>query len=307
MSTFRYLFGPVPSRRFGRSLGVDLAPFKTCTLDCPFCEVGLTTRQTLERKEYVPTAAILRELDAWSALKIPADFITLAGSGEPTLHSRFGDILDYIAEKKLAPSALLTNSTLLFMPEVRRAAAKAKVVKATLSAWDQASFTAVARPHPDLRFDQILDGLRRLRDEYTGAIWLEVFIVPGVNSAPEQARKIAALAEKIRPDRIQLNTAVRPTAEQAVQAVSAVEIRQLAALFTPPAELIARFKSGARGGDAANLEMILAMLRRRPCSAADIAAAFSLAGEAAERLLAELVGSGKVRVETRADRRYYRA
>ena len=97
MSTFRYLFGPVPSRRFGRSLGVDLAPFKTCTLDCPFCEVGLTTRQTLERKEYVPTAAILRELDAWSALKIPADFITLAGSGEPTLHSRFGDILDYIA------------------------------------------------------------------------------------------------------------------------------------------------------------------------------------------------------------------
>ncbi len=306
MSSFQYLFGPVPSRRFGRSLGVDLAPFKTCSLDCPFCEVGLTTDRTLVRREYVPTADVLKELVAWLALNQPADFITLAGAGEPTLHSRFGEILDFIAAQKRTRSALLTNSTLLFLPEVRAAAARADVVKATLSAWDQASFEAVARPHPDLRFDRILEGLRSFRGDYAGAIWLEVFIVPGVNAAAEQVRKIAALAATVRPDRIQLNTAVRPTADSRVRALSAESLQDLTHLFSPPAEVIAHFSGQVRRDASASLESIIAMLRRRPCTAEDVAHSFSLPVEESERILSGLLRAGRVTAESRAGRNYYR-
>lgn len=306
MTEFRYLFGPVPSRRFGRSLGVDLVPFKTCTLDCPFCEVGLTTERTIVRKEYVPTEAVLAELAAWQAAHVPADFITLAGSGEPTLHTRFGEILDFIATKINIRSALLTNSALLFLPKVRQAAARADVVKATLSAWDQASFTAVARPHPDLRFERILDGLRRFRGEYSGALWLEVFLVPGVNAAPEQVKKIAALAATVRPDRIQLNTAVRPTAETNIRSISPETLAELAALFTPAGEVIARFAGGAQREAGASLESVAAMLQRRPCTAADVSHAFWLAAPEVERVLNELVRAGRVRTETRGGERYYR-
>ncbi len=306
MPAFHYIFGPVPSRRFGRSLGVDLTPFKTCTLDCPFCEVGLTTERTLERKEYVPTADLLKELAAWLALKQPVDFITLAGSGEPTLHSRFGEILDFIDQQKKARSALLTNSTLLFLPDVRRAAARADVVKATLSAWDQASFAAVSRPHPDLRFELVLDGLRNFRDEYPGSIWLEIFIVPGVNAAVEQVKRIAALAQTIRPDRIQLNTAVRPTAERQVRALSPEMLQELAGCFSPPAEVIARFSGQAHREASASIESITAMLKRRPCTADDVAHSFSLTGEESERILADLLRDGRLRIESCNGQRYYR-
>src|SRR5450830_1593621 len=167
MSSFKYLFGPVPSRRFGLSLGVDLLPRKTCTLDCIFCEVGPTTHRTLVRKEYVPTEEVLKELAAWFALNLKADFITVTGSGEPTLHTRFGDVLSAIrAQERVRShgrvrSALLTNSTLFHLPEVRSCAALAEVVKVSLSAWDQASFEAITRPHADLSFDRLVDGLRK--------------------------------------------------------------------------------------------------------------------------------------------------
>ncbi|MBU4198906.1 MAG: radical SAM protein [Verrucomicrobia bacterium] len=306
MNSFRHLFGPVPSRRFGRSLGVDLLPLKTCTLDCPFCEVGLTTQRTLERKEYVSTGAILAELTEWSARNEPADFITLAGSGEPTLHSRFGEILDFVAGQRRVRSALLTNSTLFFLPEVRQAAARADVVKATLSAWDQDSFAAVSRPHPDLRFDRILDGLQRFRDEYSGAIWMEVFIVPGVNSEPDQVQRIAALAQTIRPDRIQLNTTVRPPAERHVQSISPEALTKLAALFTPAGEVIARFSGGIRREAGVHPDSIVAMLQRRPCTAGDVGHAFSLADSESERILNDLIRAGRVRAELREGERYYR-
>lgn len=306
MSDFRYLFGPVPSRRFGRSLGIDLLPLKTCTQDCAFCEVGLTTNCTLQRKEYAPVPAVLDELESWYARKEPADFITLAGSGEPTLHSRFGEILDFIAAKHTARSALLTNSTLLFLPEVRRDAARADVVKATLSAWDQQSFVAISRPHPDLRFEWILDGLRRLRAEYNGAIWLEVFIVPGINAAKAQIRKIAALAQSIQPNRIQLNTALRPTADPHVLAIDEATLQELALLFSPAAEVIARFSPANQAMARTDPAAIVALLKRRPCTLLDIAQVFALTEAEAQLLLNQLSSSGQVHTEMRAGKVFYR-
>ena len=221
VTEYQYLFGPVRSRRLGRSLGIDLLPAKTCTFDCPYCQVGRTTFQTVERREYVPVQAVLDEFDRWHAAGGRADYVTLAGSGEPTLHSRFGEILTALRQRAPIPRALLSNGSLFHLPEVRAAACAAEVVKGTLSAWDEESFRRVHRPHASLNFAQHLAGLRALRQELRGAYWIEVFVVPGVNDRPEDMARIAALARSIGPDRVHLNTAVRPPAESAVAPVSA--------------------------------------------------------------------------------------
>ena len=189
MQKYHYLFGPVPSRRFGRSLGVDLTPRKTCTLDCVFCQLGRTTDKTMTRKEYVPVDAVLAELAAWIKENGKADYITLSGSGEPTLHSGFGEVLQFIRSHSSIPAVLLTNGTLLHLPEVQEAACHAHIVKVSLSAWDQASFGWVNRPHPELSFHQVVEGQKAFRARFKGQLWLEVFLVAGMNSLPSGRRE----------------------------------------------------------------------------------------------------------------------
>ena len=295
--SYKYLFGPVPSRRFGLSLGVDLVPRKTCTLDCVFCEVGRTDRLTVERREYAPVAEIERELEDWRAGGGRADVIAVTGSGEPTLHTGFGNVLDFINRRIGIKSILMTNSTLIYLPEVRRAAALAGAVKATLTAWDENSFRRITRPHGGVSFGRLLEGLREFRGEYAGELWLEVFIVPGVNSAPEDVRRIAELARSVKPDKIQLNTAVRPAADGAVAPVAAGAMAELAALFDPPAEVIASFsgRHNAPGDAEADLAgRVLAMLRRRPCTELDVAASFGISRSAAGTVLKSLSAEGAI-------------
>jgi wyosine [tRNA(Phe)-imidazoG37] synthetase (radical SAM superfamily) len=138
--SYRYLFGPVPSRRLGLSLGVDLNPVKVCTENCVFCQVGRTTELTAERREWVPTAEVLAEFDRWAAAGGTADYVTLSGSGEPTMHAGFGEVLRRVQATGRYRTALLSNGSLMWRPEVRRDAAAADVVKVTISAWDEASF-----------------------------------------------------------------------------------------------------------------------------------------------------------------------
>ncbi|MBI2441810.1 MAG: radical SAM protein [Lentisphaerae bacterium] len=305
MPEFQYLFGPVPSRRFGLSLGVDLVPRKTCSLDCVFCEVGPTTYQTRARREYVPTAAVLKELDAWFALNLKADFITVTGSGEPTLHTRFGDVLAAIRACGRIRSALLTNSSLLYLKEVQESAAKADVVKATLLAWDQASFAAITHAPPDQKFDQLLEGLQHLRQILPGELWLEVFLVPGLNTMPSQVEAMAALARTIRPDRIHLNTAVRPTAQRNVLPLAEAQLRSFCGFFSPPAEVIARYAPSGGHLPLADKTTVLAMLARRPCTELDVAQAFALSQEQADDLVRQLLAEGRVRAEERQGETYY--
>jgi len=255
---YRYLFGPVPSRRFGRSLGVDLLCERRCSFDCLFCEVGATDTLTCERREYVPTAAVIAELHEWLAEGGQADVITLAGAGEPTLHTGFGEIIDAVHAACRIPVALLTNSTLLGDPEVMAAAARADIVKVSLSAWDDASLAALNRPAAGVTFAGVLSGLQQFRAIYGGRLWLEVLLVRGINDKPEQVARIAAFAAGLTPEKVQLNTVVRPPAFEPVEAVDDETLRSLAALFTPPAEVIAPH----RGGGAAKRELETALQER---------------------------------------------
>lgn len=302
---YKYLYGPVPSRRLGRSLGIDLFPYKICSLDCIFCQLGHTTKKTLSRKEYVPTDAVLTELKKWLETDAIADYITISGSGEPTLHSKFGVILDFIREHSKIPAVLLTNGTLLHLKEVREAASKANVVKTSLNAWDQISYERVNRPHCDLQFDWLIEGQRTFSEMFKGQLWTEVFLMEGINSRPEDVRKIANISKKIAPDLIHINTAVRPPSEDYVRPLTYEQMKKLAAFFEPTAEIIAEFDANHKMPLMANQATIFAMLQRRPCTAKQIADAFSVNINEVLKLLISLMQTHRIRAVRRNNSFYY--
>lgn len=303
---YRYLFGPVPSRRLGRSLGIDLVPLKTCTFDCVFCQVGRTTRETIERAEYVPVDAVAAELEDWTRAGGRADCVTLAGSGEPTLHARFGDVLDIARTVTGARVALLSNGSLFDRSDVRRDAARADLVKGSLSAWDESSYRQVNRGCAGLSFERIVEGLRIFRSEFTGEMWLEVMIVAGVNDAPEQVARIAAIAARIGPDRVHLNTVVRPPADADARAVDPAQLTALAALFRPPAEVIASFGgTPPPGGGRPDATGLLALVERHPSTVEQLAAVANLPVARVRSELKILQNEGRVRCRRQGGDLYY--
>jgi wyosine [tRNA(Phe)-imidazoG37] synthetase (radical SAM superfamily) len=270
-----YVFGPVPSRRLGRSLGVDLVPFKTCTYDCIYCQLGRTTHLTVERKEWVPLDAVLDELKPKLACR--PDYITLSGSGEPTLHSRLGELIQHIRAMTTVPVAVLTNGSLLWRPDVRAELASADVVLPSLDAGNPTKFAFINRPHQSLAFEQIVEGLAAFRREFPGQYWLEVFLLGGYTAIEADVKQIAACVKRIRPDRVQLNTVARPPAESFASPVPASALEGFARCFKPRAEVVAerpsRLASKSRPGSAS---LVLNLLRRRPCTAGDVAAGLGL-------------------------------
>ncbi|MGB2806618.1 MAG: radical SAM protein [Sedimentisphaerales bacterium] len=267
----KYLYGPVTSRRLGLSLGVDIVPFKVCTLDCVYCQLGRTTQKTTERAEYVSPEAILAELKERLSRGLQADFITIGGSGEPTLNSQLGELIDGIKKITDIPVAVLTNGTLLCRQDVRADCAKADVVLPSLDAGDKRTFEDINRPHEDIVIENLVSGLCDFRKEFAGQIWLEVFFIEGINTDASQIAKIKDAIEKIRPDKIQLNTAVRPTAETGIKRLNPEKLQAIDKQLGQKCEVVADFSPG-RGSEhiESKAEDVLSMLKRRPCSLNDI-------------------------------------
>ena len=302
---YEYLFGPVPSRRLGRSLGVDLVPFKTCSMNCRFCQLGDSPFASSERKEYVPTADVLTELAQWKEQDGQADHITLAGSGEPTLHTGFGEVLRWINQNTDIPSVLLTNGSLLHLPEVRAAAANADKVKVTLSAWDEASFQQIHRPAQGVTFEKLVEGERMFRREFSGELSVEVFLIEGMNSEVSSLRKIAAIIETIRPDRIDLNTAVRPPADPAVKSVPPKRLAELAPIFNPKAEVTASFRKQEAQPLEVDKDALFRLVQRHPATASQMAKDFNLPEERVVEVLGQMVLEGRLSMELHDGEAYY--
>ena len=231
------VYGPVPSRRLGRSLGVDLIPLKTCTYDCVYCQLGRTTRKTVRRRRWVDPAEVMSQVRA--RLESEPDVIALAGSGEPTLHTGLGEVIAGIRQLTDVPVAVITNGSLLSRPEVRRGLAAADIVLPSLDAPVDGLFQLVNRPHPTLRLTDVVDGMAAFRKGFAGQIWIEVMLLAGITDTPSDVGRLAELAARIAPNRVQLNTAVRPPAETFAGAVARRSLQELAGLFTPHAEVIA--------------------------------------------------------------------
>ena len=208
---YKYLFGPVPSRRLGMSLGVDLVPHKVCSLDCVYCECGATTKLTLDRKEYILYDKVTKELKDFFTHNPDPDYITFSGSGEPTLNSRIGDVLSFIKNKKpKIPVAVLTNGTLLNREDVRQEIMNADVVLPSLDAAVQTSFAKINRPVKSINVDEYINGIATFSKEFKGEIWLEILIIPGYNDSKQDLKLLKKAIQKINPDKVQLNTLDRP-------------------------------------------------------------------------------------------------
>lgn len=297
--TFRHVYGPVASRRLGSSLGVDLVPFKTCTYDCIYCQLGRTTNRTLERRPYVDIGEVIEELGRKLEVERVPDYITLSGSGEPTLHSELGSLLSAIRKLTTVPVAILTNGSLLWKDDVREEAQLADLVLPSLDAGDETTFRRVNRPHRDIGFDRMVRGLEQFSREFTGSVWLEVFLLDGITANLDQVARIAKLTPRIAPERIQLNTVARPPCEPDARRVDHLRLEAFATAFQDHVELISEEVSPnqvSSSGVTVRISEILDLLRRRPCTVQDISAGLGMLPLETTKQLEMLIERGDLEV-----------
>jgi wyosine [tRNA(Phe)-imidazoG37] synthetase (radical SAM superfamily) len=303
----KYIFGPVPSRRLGRSLGVDLVPYKTCTFDCIYCDLGRTTYKTISRESYVKPEEIRRELAfTLPTLSKKPDYITLSGSGEPTLNQHIEEIIHNIKDCTSIPLAVLTNGSLLSIEEVRKDLMEANVVMPSLDAVNEMTFQCLNRPHPSLKMDEIIAGLIQFRKQYRGQIWLEVVFCRGINDDKEEIERLKKVIERIQPDRVQLNTSVRPPAEEFAYPLTTPQLEEIRKQLGDKAEIISEFASSlGEKFDSVKDTEILNLIKRRPCTTEDISKALGLRIDEVVKHLDRLRKMGTIRYRMHDHRCYY--
>ncbi|HMA99801.1 MAG TPA: radical SAM protein [Spirochaetota bacterium] len=307
MSTsYQHIFGPVPSRRLGYSLGIDPVPFKTCSYDCIYCQLGVTTNKTCQRREFFPAENIISEIEKKLKEGGPVDYITLSGSGEPTLYSKIDTVINYIKDSSDKPVAVLTNGSLLWQPEVREQLKRADLVVPSLDAPDSSLFRYINRPQTELDFNTMIQGLIDFRKEFKNKIWLEIFLLGGVTALEAEAKKLAQLAKQIKPDKIQLNTVERPPAVEFAYPVPQEQMQDLARYFPANTEIITDFnKIHSASYFNNNKTEIMNLLSRRPCSIEDIQGALNMHQNEVIKYTEELKKAQKVIITEHNGKQYY--
>ncbi|MGA1839822.1 MAG: radical SAM protein [bacterium] len=304
------IFGPVLSRRLGRSLGVDLIPYKTCSFDCVYCELGLTTRHTNRRCSYKDPDDICNELeDRLGQLKGAIDYITLAGSGEPTLNSNLGSIIERIKTMTDSPLAVLTNSSLLGDPLVRDELKPLDLIVPSLDAVSEDIFKRINRPVKGIEIGFIIEGLIRLREEFSGKIWLEILICDGINDSYSELDLIKKQIDVIKPDRVQLNTVFRPPSLEGIRPVSEERLKEIEAFMGPGAQAVGRAqcKAGMNLDSRSLRTRMLMLLKRRPCTIDDISGALCMSKIEIVKLLEQMTESGEIEKVFHQSIAYYKA
>lgn len=302
-----YLFGPVPSRRLGVSLGLDVVPRKTCTLNCVYCQLGPTAHPSVERRRFFDPRDLFTELRERKADLPAVDYATFSGSGEPTLNADLGELIAGVKTVLDCPVCVITNGTLTPDPAVRRDLLGADLILPSLDAASQAVFERVNRPAPSLRIEEIIAGLAMLKGEFSGGFHLEILLVAGINDSGEELGRLRAAVERIGPDEVHLNTVVRPPAEDFAKTVSADRLREIADSFGPRARVIAEYTGPATRARLLDLEEeIGAYLLRRPARAADLAAMLGRSEHEVKGALKDMVTAERVRLLRRDGDVFYR-
>ncbi len=267
----RHIFGPVPSRRLGLSLGIDLVPFKTCSYDCIYCQVGKTTLKTIECKEFFSVKEIITELKQ-RLVYVNPDIITFSGSGEPTLYSKLDILIEEIRKITNIKIALLTNGSLLWKKDVRKKVLEADIILPTLTTTFNYTFKKIHRPHPNLNINMIIEGLIKLRKEYKKNIYLELFFISNINDSEKELLALKNIIDKISPDKVQINTVVRPPSEKGVTALDINKLEYIKDLLAQDAEIIAEKSRTVNdfGKKADHMSQIFEMIKRRPVREIDI-------------------------------------
>lgn len=287
----KYLYGPVPSRRLGISLGIDLIPYKICSFNCIYCECGETTKLSVDRKEFKPVNEIINELDEYLKEKPELDYITFSGSGEPTLYLKLGKIIDFIKdnypEYKLA---LLTNSSLLYRRELRKELTNLDLIVPSLDSVIENNFKKINRPHRDISLNRIIESLISLRKEFKGKIFLEIFIVSGINDNEVEFLKLKNIIERINPDLVQLNTLDRPGTEKWVEPAKENTLKKALDIIGKKAEIIGPYipKRETVKLSHSVKKRIIETISRRPCTIKDISEILNLHVNEVNKYLREI-------------------
>lgn len=304
---FKYVFGPVPSRRLGVSLGIDLVEAKTCNLNCIYCECG-TNKYTYDntRKAYVDIEVVKKEVK--EALKtIKPNYITFSGSGEPTLNNRIGELIHWVKSELNIKVAVITNSTLLYQEEIRKEISEADVILPSLDAITRDVFLRLNRPHPSITAESIIDGVRELAKEYKGKMYLEIFITSGLNDTDEELSEFVKFLKDIDIDGIQLNTLARPGAVEWIKPATFERLDEIKGIFEKAGirnvEVIKKYikREQLKGYSRENEELILGMIGKRPYSLEELR---GVIGEDLHKYLEIMETKGEVKT-TYKDEEFY--
>jgi wyosine [tRNA(Phe)-imidazoG37] synthetase (radical SAM superfamily) len=306
----KYVFGPVPSRRLGRSLGVDPIPLKTCNWNCVYCQLGRSVPLEIERREYAPTEDILREIeDTIGRIGQNIDWVTFAGSGEPLLHSGIGRLIAGVKSMTTTPVAVLTNGSFLHLAECRAALLPADAVLPSVDAGSAGVFKKIDRPHPGISFEQHIEGLETFRREYQGRFWPEVVLVKGINDATETLEEIAVVLERLRPDVVHLNVPTRPPAESWVEPPDDEGLMRAIAIIGRSLPVVVPVDAGVELGEVDSVpDAVVAIVSRHPMREEEIRRILlrRTDGEVSAAL-AEAAADGRVQVVERFGARFWTA
>jgi len=262
-----FVFGPLPSRRLGQSLGIDPLPLKACNWNCVYCQLGRTVPLSNERREYFPRESILAEVREALAGHGPGDidWVTLVGSGETTLYSGLGWLLRQIKTLTGIPVAVITNGSLLYLPEVRQDLLAADAVLSSLDAGSARLYREINRPWPELSYELLVEGLIAFRREYRGRLWVEVMLMRDINDSEEALQDIAGILQRVQPDQVHISLPSRPPAETTVQLPDEAALRRATAILGGRA-CVVRASEGAfdlSGYDNVK-DAVLAIIGRHP-------------------------------------------
>jgi len=305
-TNYKYIYGPVASRRLGLSLGVDIVPFKHCSFNCIYCQVGKTTHLDLTRQALVPIENVLKEITDNTSRNESIDYITFSGSGEPTLHSELGILIQRLRSKTSIPVAVLTNSSLIDRADVQRDLSHASVVAPTLCSTRDDTYMRIHRAHKSIKVSTIIEGLISFRKSYSGAIWLEIMMINGLNDTEEEIRSMKEVISRIQPDKVHLNTVVRPPLESSVSSVSPEMLERARNIIGDRAEIIVtQQKNPARLAHRNAVSRILDIIQRRPSTIEDIAAVSGIEPVELSGQLTRLIEQGKVRKHRHQDNVFY--
>lgn len=307
----KYVFGPVPSRRLGQSLGIDTIPLKTCNWNCVYCQLGRTLPVTNERRKYVPAEEIL--LEAEQALRSHAtgqiDWVTFVGSGEPTLHSRIGELIRRVKELTPLPVAVITNGSLLYLPEVREELSAADAILPTLDAGNAMLYRKINRPHADISYERLVDGLIAFREEYRGRLWVEVMLVSGLNDTHQALEEIAGVLKRVKPDAVHINLPTRPPAETWVRPPDDEGLMRAISILGRIAEVVHPAEGGFDlGGNENIVDAVVGIVTRHPMRQEELERTLNAwsPGQVKE-VLEALENSGRIQVVERLGVRFWSA
>jgi wyosine [tRNA(Phe)-imidazoG37] synthetase (radical SAM superfamily) len=305
----KHVFGPVPSRRLGRSLGIDPVPLKTCNFSCVYCQLGRTRPLARKRRAFFSVSDMLAEVattlshDGGDSI----DWITFVGSGETTLFSRLGSLIQFVKSISELPVAVITNGSLLYRPEVRKELSAADAILPGLDAGSATLYARINRPHREFPYEQHVDGLMEFRREYEGRLWVEVMLLGGVNDSPEALRDIAAVLERVGPDEIHILTPIRPPAEQWVELPDRESLERASAILGSVAKVLQPIEVNVENGLDGELEKsILRIVSRHPLHEIEVMRSLEnwVPGRVLETLAA-LADSGKIKIIERYGKRFW--